>query len=132
MTTPVSPSTPNRGRDILQGEIYWVAPEEDRGSIPPIAHPYVVVQDDLFNASRIHTVIVCGISSNLRRVMEPGTVLLDQGEGGLHRPSVVLASQVSCIDRTQLGARIGRLDPGRVGQVLAALRVINRMHQAGR
>lgn len=132
MTTPVFLRTASRDRDILQGEIYWVAPEEDRGAIPPIAHPYVVVQDDLFNASRIHTVIVCGISSNLKRVMEPGTVLLDQGEGGLHRPSVVLASQVSCIDKAKLGARIGKLDPGRVEQILAALRVINRVHQAGR
>ena len=112
---------------ILRGDIYWIAPEEERGAIPPIAHPYVVVQDDLFNASRIDTVIVCGISSNLKRVSEPGTVLLDEHEGGLGRRSVVLASQISCVRKAQLGARIGRLGQDRVAQVLAALGFVNRL-----
>lgn len=115
---------------VLRGELYWIAPDEDRGAIPPIAHPYVVVQDDLFNASRIGTVVVCGISSNLKRASEPGTVLLDENEGGLSRRSIVLASQVSSVDKTRLGARIGRLDQHRIEQILAALRFVNRIQQA--
>lgn len=123
-------STLHCNQPILRGEIYWVAPEEDRGSVPPIAHPYVIVQEDVFNASRIDTVVVCGISSNMKRVSEPGTVLLDDNEGGLERRSIVLASQVSCVRKMQLGARIGMLDGHRVEQILAALRFVNRAQQA--
>jgi len=113
---------------IRRGDIYWIAPDEDRGAVPPIAHPYVVVQDDLFNAARIHTVIVCGITSNLKRMAEPGTVLLDEGEGGLHRRSVVLASQISSVNKAQLGERTGTLAHDRVEQILAAVGFINRVH----
>jgi len=117
---------------ILRGDIYWVAPDEDRGAVPPIAHPYVVVQDDLFNASRIDTVVVCGITSNLKRVGEFGTVLLDENEGGLCRRSIVLASQISSVGKSQLGERIGRLADRRVEQIMAALRLVHSAHQGRR
>lgn len=123
-------ATMHTDKPVLRGEIYWVAPEEDRGSIPPIAHPYVVVQDDVFNASRIDTVVVCGITSNMKRVSEPGTVLLDENEGGLGRRSIVVASQVSCVGKAQLGARIGMLGSDRVEQILAALGFVNRTQRA--
>lgn len=116
---------------ILRGAIYWIAPDEDRGSVPPIAHPYVVVQDDVFNASRLDTVIVCGITSNMKRVAEAGTVLLDEHEGGLNRRSIVLASQISCVGKARLGERIGFLEPQRVDQILAALRFVNRQQARG-
>jgi len=111
-------------RTIKRGEIYWVAPEGPHGSIPPITHPHVVVQDDLFNASRISTVIVCGITSNLKHANKPGTVLLDAGEGGLPRQSVVLASQISSVTKTQLGECTGKLSTLRVEQVLSKLRFL--------
>jgi mRNA interferase MazF len=78
-----------------RGDIFWMAPDQTRGSVPGVPHPHVVVQDDVFNHSRISTVIVCALSSNLRKASEPGNVLLEPGEGGLERRSVVVASQVS-------------------------------------
>jgi mRNA interferase MazF len=82
----------------------------------------VVVQDDVFNHSRITTVVVCALTSNLQRANEPGNVLLDVGEGNLPEQSVVVVSQVSSIDKTRLGARIGSLSDARVEQILAGLR----------
>lgn len=111
-------------RPIHRGDIYWLASEGTQGSVPPIRHPHVVVQDDLFNHSRIDTVVVCGITSNARRVSEPGTVRLSAGEGGLERESVVLASQVSSVPKDQLGEHIGTLSEARVEQVLSALRFL--------
>jgi mRNA interferase MazF len=119
-------------RAIQRGEIYWVAPEGPHGSIPPIKHPHLVVQDDLFNASRISTVVVCGITSNLKRANDPGTVLLEVGEGGLERQSVVLASHISSVPKTQLGECIGKLSTLRVEQVLSALRFVQHALVAGR
>jgi mRNA interferase MazF len=111
---------------ISRGDIYWVEPDGSQGSVPGVPHPHVVVQDDLFNRSRIHTVVVCALTSNLRRAQEPGNVLLEPGEGNLTRQSVVVVSQVSSILKTQLGALIGTLSEERVEQILAGIRFQQR------
>lgn len=116
-------------RPIHRGDIFWVAADESRGCIPGVPHPHVVVQDDVFNQSRISTVIVCVLSSNLKRVSEPGVVLLDADEGGLARQSVVIASQVSSLYKHRLQEHIGRLNDQRVDQIVAALRFLQTSFQ---
>jgi mRNA interferase MazF len=111
---------------ILRGELYWLEPDGSRGSVPGHPHPHVVVQEDVFNQSRITTVVVCALTSNVRRVTEPGNVLLDPEEGGLPQQSVVVVSQISCIEKSRLGARIGILSPERVEQIIAGLRFQQR------
>jgi mRNA interferase MazF len=108
--------------DIRRGDLFWIEPDPSRGSVPGHAHPHVVVQDDLFNRSRIHTVVVCALTSNLHRASEPGNVRLDPGEGNLEKESVVVVSQVSSVEKSRLGARIGALSEARVEQILAGLR----------
>lgn len=80
------------------------------------------MQEDVFNRSRIHTVIVCALTSNLSRAQEPGNVLLDEGEGDLPKRSVLVVSQVSSVPKLELGAYIGTLSERRVDQVLDGLR----------
>jgi len=109
----------NTRRPVRRGELYWLAPDPLKDSL---CHPHLVVQDDVFNASRIGTVIVCALSSNLNKATEPGNVLLDPGEGGLPRRSVVIVSQLSVVEKSLLQDPIGMLIPGRVEQVLAGLR----------
>src|SRR4051812_30356099 len=95
---------------IDRGDVFWVLPTDDlHGSVPSIAHPHVVVQEDVFNHSRVTTVVVCALTSNLGRAKEPGNVLLDVGEGNLPRQSVVVVSQISSVDKARLGERIGSL-----------------------
>jgi mRNA interferase MazF len=108
-------TTPAR---IDRGDIFWIDPEDAHGH----PHPHVVVSEDLFNHSRITTVIVCATTTNLHRAREPGNVLLELGEGGLPKHSVVVVSQIASVEKTRLGARIGALDPARVDQILAGLR----------
>ncbi len=106
---------------IHRGEIYWLV-DASQGSIPAIAHPHVVVSEDVFNQSRIATVVVCALTSNPKRATEPGNVALDVGEGGLEKPSVVVVSQIASVAKAALGGRIGRLSEERVEQILAGLR----------
>jgi mRNA interferase MazF len=114
---------PGAGPDTIhRGDIFWIEPDGSRGSIPGSPHPHVVIQDDVFNHSRITTVIVCALTSNLKRACEPGNVLLDPGEGSLTRQSVVVVSQVSCVYKARLGERIGALSEARVEQILAGMR----------
>jgi mRNA interferase MazF len=109
---------------INQGDIFWLALtlDESQGSVPGRPHPHVVIQDDVFNKSRVHTVIVCALTSNLNLATEPGNVLLDPDEGNLPKRSVLVVSQVSSVEKTELGDYIGTLSGERVAQVLAGLR----------
>jgi mRNA interferase MazF len=102
--------------------VFWIGPDDSRGHVPSYSHPHVVVQDDVFNHSRITTVVVCALTSNLHRASEPGNVLLEVGEGYLPKQSVVVVSQVSSVDKARLGERIGWLSDKRVEQVLAGMR----------
>ncbi|UNP31044.1 type II toxin-antitoxin system PemK/MazF family toxin [Lysobacter gummosus] len=109
---------------VNQGDVFWLPADPSKGSLPGVAHPHVVVQDDLFNHSRISTVVVCALTSNLGRASEPGNVLLDAGEGDLARQSVVVVSQVASIYKHRLGERIGSLSAQRVAQILAGMRFL--------
>lgn len=109
---------------INQGDIYWVPLKGADGSEPGYTHPYVVVQDTVLNRSRINTVVVCTLTSNLKRAKEPGNVLLDAGEAGLPRQSVVVVSQVSTVDKMQLGEYIGSLTERRIKQILAGMQFL--------
>ena len=107
---------------VNQGDLFWMAPDEFRGSVPGYTHPHVVIQEDVFNHSRISTVVVCALSSNLRLAIEPGNILLEPGEGDLPKRSVVVVSQVSAVYKTRLGERVGTLSEVRIRQILAGMR----------
>src|SRR5882757_1680705 len=120
-TSTAEPTGPDSAR-INRGDLFWIGPDDSRGPVPSYSHPHVVVQDDLFNHSRITTVVVCALTSNLQRANEPGNVLLEVGEGNLPQQSVVVVSQISSFDKARLGERIGALSDERVEQILAGLR----------
>lgn len=107
---------------IHRGDVFWLGPDDSRVPAASYSHPHVVVQDDVFNHSRIGTVVVCALTSNLHRANEPGNVLLDAGEGDLPERSVVVVSQISSVEKSRLGQRIGSLSAERVEQILAGLR----------
>ncbi len=122
MTTKPA-ADPDRDTALIhRGDIFWIESEESRGAIPGHPHPHVVIQDDVFNRSRVHTVIVCALTSNLNRASEPGNVLLDLGEGNLPKQSVLVVSQVSSVEKAQFGEYIGTLSERRVEQILDGLR----------
>ena len=114
---------------VNQGDIYWVTLEEPGGSERGYPHPHVVIQDDVINRSRIQNVVVCALTTNLKRAKAPGNVLLEPGEGNLARQSVVVVSQTSTIDKTQLGEYIGSQTQRRVHQILAGMQFLQRMTQ---
>jgi len=116
-----------RNMTINQGDVYWVPLEEPNGSEPGITHPHVVIQDDVINQSRIHTVVVCALTTNMKRANMPGNVLLEAGEANLPKQSIVAVSQVSTVDKAQLGEYIGSLTKERIDQILAGMRFLQHM-----
>ncbi len=122
MTTSNTTSSNPHPRKIDRGDVFWIDSDDSRGPNPSYSHPHVVVQDDVFNHSRITTVVVCALTSNPHRANEPGNVLLDPGEGNLPKQSTVVVSQISSVEKARLGEKIGSLSDARVKQVLAGLR----------
>ncbi len=94
---------------MYRGEIWWANLPDPVGSEPGYRRPVLVVQDDTFNQSRISTVIVVIITSNIQLAEAPGNVLLPKGATGLSRDSAANVSQIFTIDKTFLTERIGSL-----------------------
>jgi len=109
---------------INQGDLYWFDPGIPIGSGPGYRRPHVVIQNNACNHSRISTVVLCGLTSNVRRAIALGNVLLEDGEAGLNKSSVVVVSQMVTADKSQLDGYIGTLSSRRVRQILDGIRLI--------
>lgn len=107
-----------------RGEVRWAELSEPRGAEPGFRRPVVVMQSDAFNRSRIGTVIVVVLTSNLRLLDAPGNVLIPAKLAGLTRDSVANVSQVMTIDRRDLGEASGRLDAATLKRIDAGLRLV--------
>lgn len=112
---------------IFQGDVFWIEGNlEENPELGVFRHPYVVVQEDVFNHSRVRTVIVCALTSQVEKAQLPGNVLLEKGEGGLKQASVVEVSKISSVNKAALGAYVGRLSEKRVAQILAGIRFLQK------
>jgi len=109
---------------IKQGDIFWVDLGFPKGSGPGYRHPHVVIQNNVFNESKINTVVVCALTSNLKRSKAPGNVLSRKGEGNLKKDSVVNISQIITVDKSDLVERIGSLSPSRVKEIIEGVKLL--------
>ena len=116
---------------INQGDVFWVDLGDPSGSGPGYRHPHVVIQNNVFNRSRINTVVVCVLTSNLKRAQAPGNVLLEKGEANLAQQSVVNISQVFTVDKRDLAEKIGTLSRQRVRQTLDGIRLLTEPRDIG-
>lgn len=96
---------------MYRGEIWWASLPEPIGSEPGYRRPVLIVQDDIFTQSRINTVIVVIITSNIQLAEAPGNTLLQSKATGLLKDSVANVSQIFTVDKNFLVERIGML-PG--------------------
>ena len=109
---------------IKQGDVYWVNLAAPRGSEPGFRHPHVVISNNVFNASRINTVVVCALTSNLRRAQAPGNVTLNKGEANLGKKSVVIISQVVTVNKSDLVEKIGSLSLAKTIEIIYGIKLL--------
>ena len=84
----------------------------------------LVIQSNPFNSSRISTVVVAAITSDLRLSAAPGNVKIIKRESSLGKASVVNVSQVLTLDRTLLNEQVRRLSEKRMLEIDQGLRVV--------
>jgi mRNA interferase MazF len=109
---------------MKRGDVWWASLPTPSGSGPGFRRPVLVVQANAFNDSRIATVVIAVITSNLALAQAPGNVRVAKRDSGLSKPSVVNVSQLMTIDRIYLTERVRSLAPQALAQVDAGLRLV--------
>jgi mRNA interferase MazF len=114
----------NEEAGIQRGEVWWADLPDPRRSEPGFRRPVLVIQADSFNRSRIQTVVVAVITSNLQLSAAPGNVLLPARASGLPHDSVINVSQLLTLDRVFLGEYASTLPARLQSAVDAGLRLV--------
>jgi mRNA interferase MazF len=109
---------------VAKGEIWWADLSEPVGSAPGFRRPVLVVQGDPLNRSRIATVVVVPLTSNVQWAEAPGNVLLPAALTHLSKDSVANVSQIVTVDRRLLTERISKLPQNKLELVYAGIDII--------
>lgn len=109
---------------MKRGEIWWASLPVPIGSGPGFRRPVVVVQSNPFNQSRIATVVVAVLTSNLALAEAPGNVRISRQDSGLNRASVVNVSQLLTLDRSVLNQRVRVLSAENMQGIDEGLRLV--------
>jgi mRNA interferase MazF len=109
---------------ISQGEIWWADLPPPAGSGPGFRRPFVVVQCDALNRSRIATIVCVPLTSNLKWGLAPGNVPLSPRLTGLPKDSVANVSQIITVDKELLTTRVGKLPAAKLELLLSGIDMI--------
>ena len=109
---------------MKRGQIWWADLYEPVASEPGYKRPVLILQSNEFNRSRINTVIVVPLTSNLKLSEAPGNVTLPKARTGLSKESVANVSQVITIDKSFLVEEVGQLDNLNMHQVEEGVRLV--------
>ncbi len=109
---------------MQRGEIWWANLPTPVASEPGYGRPVLIVQSDDFNRSRIRTVIVAVLTTNLRLAEAPGNVLVTTDETGLPQDSVVNVSQLITVDKSFLTQQVSQISSRAMLLVEDGLRLV--------
>jgi len=109
---------------MRRGEIWRACLPEPEGSGPGYRGPVLIVQADEFTNSRINTVVVAILASNLALAQAPGNVLVRSRYSGLSKNSVVNVSQLLTVDKRLLAEKLRALDAADMAKVDDGLRLV--------
>lgn len=108
---------------MKRGEVWWADLAAKRGSEPAYRRPVVIVQENALTQSRLQTVMVIPLTTNLKRAHAPGNVLLSRRQTSLRSDSVALGCQVITLDKSFFAEQATTLHEGAMAKIDAALKV---------
>ncbi len=108
---------------MRRGEIWWASMPVPRDSEPGYRRPVLVVQSNAFTESRIQTVLVVVVTSNLDLGAAPGNLVIKRKQSGLTRDSVINVSQVVTLNKAFLSEKAGEVPQKLMNAVDEGLRL---------
>lgn len=109
---------------MKRGQLWWAELPEPVKTEPGYKRPVLVIQADEFNVSKISTVIVVAITSNVKLADAPGNTYLAKDKSGLSKDSVANVSQILTLDKSFLVEPIGTLDRVTMSQIDEGLQLV--------
>jgi len=92
---------------MTRGEIWWASLRRPLGSEPGFRRPVLIIQSNIYNKSKINTVICAVITSNLNLADVGNNIFLNSTESHLPKDSVINISQIITIDKAYLYQPVG-------------------------
>lgn len=110
--------------DVENGSIYWVDLTGAADAARDGKRPFLAVQSDILNASRLNTVVMLAMTDRPEFSQLPGNVTLEAGEANLPERYTVNVSQLMTFAKSVLGSRIGHVGKERMRQVYEGVRLV--------
>lgn len=109
---------------MKRGQLWWAELPKPVKSEPGYKRPVLIIQANEFNVSKISTVIVVAITSNIKLADAPGNIYLAKAKSGLSKDSVANVSQILTLDKSFLVEPIGTLDRVTISQIDEGLQLV--------
>ena len=113
---------------MIRGEIWWTEFGIPYGNEIGYSRPVLIVQDDGFNESKIKTIVVLPLTTNLRLLEAPGNVLLKKKESKIKNDSVIIVTQLYAIDRSRLKEKISKVSREIMEEVETGMKLVLGMY----
>ena len=110
--------------EFRQGQIYMVNAGDRRGAEVGGRRPWVVLQNNLINQTRVATILAVPMTTTPARSHAIGNVTLEPGEGGLRARSVANVSWTRAVDRRFFADYLGQLTEHRIREIIAGLNML--------
>jgi len=114
---------------MIRGEIWWAEFGIPYGSEAGYTRPVLIVQDDSFNESKIKTIVVLPLTTNLRLLDAPGNVFVGKKESKLIGDSVIIVAQLYAIDRGRFQKKISKVTKEIMIQVEIGMKLVLGINQ---
>lgn len=105
---------------MILGELRWVELAPRGGHAQEGRRPAVIVQDQKAS-TKVPTVLVIPLTSQMDAFRFPGTLLEPDSKNGLRRASVALVFQLTAIDQRYISKQIGSLSRSTLDEIFSTL-----------
>ena len=109
---------------MTRGEIWRAEFGIPYGGEPGFTRHVLIVQDDSYNESRLGTIAVLLLCTNLRLADAPGNVLLSKKDSKLPDDSVIIAPQLYAIDRGRFKEKLSKVPRSTMEQVEIGMKLV--------
>jgi mRNA interferase MazF len=109
---------------MIRGDIWWADFGIPFGSEPGFRRPVIIIQSDPFNKSRLSTIVVVPLTTNMSLENAPGNVFIGKEESSLSKDSVIVVSQIYAIDKHRLVERVSTINRSIINEIEYGLKMV--------